>query len=84
MLPPSNETPMLVRIARVLAEPQPAQWPLFLEKARAIMLAMRGPTTTMLEAAHPGLPFFDDLSEDWDRMVVYAASEPAAAERLRA
>jgi hypothetical protein len=72
------ETPMVERIARALTKPG-QDWPQHVETARAVLLAMKGPTTAMLEAARPGIPFFDDLADDWDAMLTQAA-RPQGAE----
>jgi hypothetical protein len=73
-----SETPLVERIARVLAHP-PQDWPRHIETARAVLLAMKGPTQAMLEAARPGIPFFDDLTDDWDTMIAQAARQADAA-----
>jgi hypothetical protein len=74
----NSELPMLERVARVLAGGDGANWFVHVERARAILLAMRTPTTEMLEAARPGLPFTDDLADDWDAMLGRAALDPVA------
>jgi hypothetical protein len=68
---------MLQRVARVLAGGDGADWFRHVEQARAVLLAMRTPTTAMLEAARPGLTFTDDLADDWDAMLAHAALDPA-------
>lgn len=73
----NSERPMLERVARVLAGNGEAEWPRHVETARAVLYALRGPTTDMLEAARPGLPFTDDLADDWDAMVAQAVLDPA-------
>jgi hypothetical protein len=70
-----SEHSMLQRVAQVLAGPDPDSWPRYIDQARAIILAMRGPTTSMIEAAHPGIPFCDDLADDWDAMLTHAAND---------
>jgi hypothetical protein len=70
-----SEHSMLQRVAQVLAGSDPNAWPLYIDKARAIILAMRGPTSSMIEAAHPGIPFCDDLADDWDTMLTHAAND---------
>ncbi len=73
-----NERPMLQRVAQVLAGGDGEDWVHYVDQARKVILAMREPTVEMLEAARPGLPFADDLSEDWDAMMLQAANDPTA------
>jgi hypothetical protein len=70
-----DDMSMLQRVARVLAGANPNEWTRHIDMARAVLLAMRGPTASMIEAAHPGLPFADDLADDWDAMLTHAASD---------
>jgi hypothetical protein len=69
-------------VARALAKEFGSDdWPAFVEPARAAIRALREPTPAMLDAAVPGLPIWDELHDDWQKMIDNVAEEqvfPAA------
>ena len=71
----TNEN-MLVRVARAIATVEDNEnGMLHIMMARAAILAMREPTTDMLEAATIGLPDWGSLPDEWKKMIDHAASD---------
>jgi hypothetical protein len=72
---PANQF-MLERIARAIALAHGGRdWQAYTQSARAAVLALREPTTDMLEAALPDTPDFGYLPEEWTAMIDHVASE---------
>ncbi len=70
---------MVEHVARAIAKVEGnANWMLHIKTARAAILAMREPTTDMLEAATTGLPDWGSLPDEWRKMIDHAASETFA------
>jgi len=66
---------MIARVALAIAEAEGcSNWWRYRHSARLAILAMRDPAPEILQAVLPGLPAWDSLSEDWNRIVEYAAS----------
>jgi hypothetical protein len=73
----SASTIMLEKIARAIALSHgSSDWRSYTQSARAAVLALREPTTDMLEAAVPDCPDFGFLPEEWTAMIDHVASEP--------
>ena len=67
---------MVERVAKAIAMIEgDASWMQHLKAARAAILAMREPTPDMLEAALSDLPDWGSLSDDWRKMIDFAASD---------
>lgn len=72
----SASTAMLERVARAIALAQgSSDWRPYAQSARAAVLALRDPTTDMLEAALPDAPDWGYLPDEWQAMIDHVASE---------
>lgn len=67
---------MIAKVAQAIAVAQGAtDWQIHLGAARAAVIAMREPTTAMLQAAVPDLPDWGYLPDEWQAMIDYVAAE---------
>ena len=67
---------MLERVARAIAIVEGNEkGMLHIKMARAAILAMREPTTDMLEAATIGLPDWGSLLDEWKMMIDHAVGD---------
>lgn len=77
-----TDSSMTERVARAIAQSLGANdWRAYVAAARAAVLAMREPTTDMLDAVLPDLPDWGYLPDDWRAMIDHVAGErvyPAA------
>ena len=70
--------PMLVRIAKAIAESEGSEdWQAHMIAARATLKVLREPSQAMLEAATSGLPDWGDLPADWRAMIDHVLGENA-------
>jgi hypothetical protein len=67
---------MIAKVAHAIALAKgDADWKAHLVPARAAVMAMRVPTTAMLQAAIPDLPDWGYLPDEWRAMIDYVAAE---------
>ena len=75
---------MLKRIALVLSGPDFEDWPSYARQAKGVLLAMRGPTDSMLAAVEKDSMCWQPLSEDWNAMLEQALrdAEPVVFQNM--
>jgi hypothetical protein len=67
---------MIAKVAQAIAMAEgTTDWKAHLVPARAAVIAMRVPTTGMLQAAIPDLPDWGYLPDEWQAMIDYVAAE---------
>ena len=67
---------MIDKVAQAIAMTEGnTNWKVRLVAARAAVIAMREPSTAMLQAAIPDLPDWGYLPDEWQAMIDYVASE---------
>lgn len=73
---PSTVSPMIERVARVLAASLGgSDWRAYVDAARGAVAAMREPTPDMLDAALADMPDYGYLPEDWRAMIDHVVAE---------
>jgi hypothetical protein len=71
-----SEDRMIVKVAKAIAIViSDTDWKAHVSTARAAVMAMREPTTAMLEAAMPDFPDWGYLPDEWRAMIDYVATE---------
>jgi hypothetical protein len=69
------EETMVKRVAQALADREPENWPQHVLHAKRVLLAMRGPTESMLAAVEKNTLCWQGLMEDWDAMLNQAVTD---------
>lgn len=71
-----TEDTMIVKVAKAIASATgDSDWKVHITTARAAVLAMREPSSEMLEAAMPDLPDWGFLPDEWQAMIDFVVSE---------
>lgn len=67
---------MIVKVAKAIASATgDSDWKVHITTARAAVLAMREPSSQMLEAAMPDFPDWGFLPDEWQAMIDFVVSE---------